>query len=163
LAEGQHLSSRCNWPWLPRRWGFFVIAGTNGNRLGFAAKERMRPMPKTERNHDPQTSDKKYFETTIGDLRKLHGANFAKDCAENETIADVLQRRPSFTRLIRYHERKRNEGKYSETTIGDLRRLYGPEFARGCADNEKIADVLRKIPSLMRVIRHRERKWFEQI
>jgi hypothetical protein len=43
--------------------------------------------------------------------------------------------------------------KYSETTIGDLRRLYGPGFAKGCKDNERIADVVRKQPSLMRVIR----------
>ena len=45
-----------------------------------------------------------------------------------------------------------------QTTIGDLRKLYGVDFAKGCADNEKIADVARKEPSLMSVIRHHETK-----
>jgi hypothetical protein len=53
--------------------------------------------------------------------------------------------------------------KYLETTIGDLRKLYGADFAKGCADNEKITAVVRKNPSLMRVIRRRELKRFEQI
>jgi hypothetical protein len=50
-----------------------------------------------------------------------------------------------------------------ETTIGELRKAYGADFAKGCADNEKIADVLRKLPSLRRVIREREARRFEQI
>ena len=45
-----------------------------------------------------------------------------------------------------------------QATIGDLRKLYGVDFAKGCADNEKIADVARKEPSLMSVIRHHETK-----
>jgi hypothetical protein len=53
--------------------------------------------------------------------------------------------------------------KYFQTTIGDLRKLYGPGFAKGCKDNEKIADVLRKHPSLMTVIRHYQRKWIEKL
>jgi hypothetical protein len=51
----------------------------------------------------------------------------------------------------------------NETTIGDLRKLYGPNFAKGCANSEKIVDVVQNRPSLMRVIRHRELKRFEQI
>ena len=43
--------------------------------------------------------------------------------------------------------------KFCETTIGELRRTYGADFAKGCADHEKVADVLRKLPSLRRVIR----------
>jgi len=113
-------------------------------------------------------TDKNYLQTTIGELRKLYGANFANDCAKNEKVADVLQRRPSFMKLIRYHagkrnEGKRNEGKHSETTIGDLRKLYGQEFAKGCEDSEKMADVVERRPSLMRVIRSRELKRLEQI
>jgi hypothetical protein len=50
-----------------------------------------------------------------------------------------------------------------QATIGDLRKLYGVDFAKGCADNEKIADVARRQPSVMRVIRHHETKLFEQI
>jgi hypothetical protein len=55
------------------------------------------------------------------------------------------------------------ERKYVQTTIGDLKKLYGMGFAKGCDDNEKIADVIQKQPSLMRVIRYHERKWFEKI
>jgi hypothetical protein len=56
-----------------------------------------------------------------------------------------------------------NETKYLQTTIGDLRKVYGADFAKGFSDSEKITDVVRKQPSLMRVIRHYERKWLEQI
>jgi hypothetical protein len=56
-----------------------------------------------------------------------------------------------------------SERKYQQTTIGDLRRLYGPGFAKGCKDSEKMADVVERRPSLMRIIRSRELKWFEQI
>jgi hypothetical protein len=56
-----------------------------------------------------------------------------------------------------------SERKYQQTTIGELRKLYGEDFAKGCADNEKITDVVRKHPSLMRVILRRELKRFEQI
>ncbi len=60
-------------------------------------------------------------------------------------------------------DNENSDKKYLQTTIGDLRKLYGADFAKGCADNEKIVDVARKQPSLMRVIRHHERKRFEQI
>jgi hypothetical protein len=42
-------------------------------------------------------------------------------------------------------------------------KLYGVDFAKGCSDSEKVTDVVRKQPSLTKVIRHHERKWFEQI
>jgi hypothetical protein len=51
--------------------------------------------------------------------------------------------------------------KYGETTIGELRKIYGADFAKGCADDEKLLDVLRKWPSLRGVIRDREAKRFE--
>ena len=50
--------------------------------------------------------------------------------------------------------------KYGETTIGELRRTYGADFAKGCADNEKLLDVLRKRPSVRKVIREREARRF---
>jgi hypothetical protein len=53
--------------------------------------------------------------------------------------------------------------KYCETTVGELRKTYGADFAKGCADNEKMTDVLRKLPSLRRLIRDREAQRFEQI
>jgi hypothetical protein len=58
---------------------------------------------------------------------------------------------------------KMSSKKYCQTTIGELRRAYGADFAKGCADNEKMADVLHKLPSLRRVIRDREARRFEQI
>jgi hypothetical protein len=67
-------------------------------------------MPETARNRDPVTRGKKYQQqTTIGDLRKLYGADFAKGCADSEKIADVVQKRPSLMRVIRHRELKRFE------------------------------------------------------
>ena len=47
--------------------------------------------------------------------------------------------------------------------IGTLRKTFGPSFARGCADNERLSDVLPKDASLRRVIRDHEAEKFEQI
>jgi hypothetical protein len=47
--------------------------------------------------------------------------------------------------------------------IGALRQTYGPSFAKGCADNERLSDVLAKDASLRRVIRDQEAGKFEQI
>jgi hypothetical protein len=40
--------------------------------------------------------------------------------------------------------------------IGALRQTYGPSFAKGFADNERLSDVLAKDTSLRRVIRDHE-------
>jgi hypothetical protein len=63
----------------------------------------------------------------------------------------------------RHRETEASDKKYCETTIGELRKTYGADFAKGCADNEKLTDVLPKLPSLRRVIRDREARRFEQI
>ena len=63
----------------------------------------------------------------------------------------------------RHRETEISDKKFCETTIGELRRTYGVDFAKGCADHEKVADVLRKLPSLRRVIREHEARWLEQI
>jgi hypothetical protein len=47
--------------------------------------------------------------------------------------------------------------------IGALRQTYGPGFAKGCADNERLSDVLAKDASLRRVIRDHEAEKLEQI
>jgi hypothetical protein len=60
-------------------------------------------------------------------------------------------------------EAERHHDKYFETTIGDLRKTYGADFAEGCADNEKMPDVLRKRPSLRWVIRNHEARMFEKL
>ncbi len=56
-----------------------------------------------------------------------------------------------------------SDKKYLETTIGELRKRYGSDFAKGCGDNEKIMDVLRKLPLLRRVIREHEARRFEHV
>ena len=63
----------------------------------------------------------------------------------------------------RHREPEISDKKFCETTIGELLRTYGADFAEGCADHEKVADVLRKLPSLRRVIREHEARWLEQI
>jgi hypothetical protein len=62
--------------------------------LVFCGKERCR-MQETARHRDTEISNKKDCETTIGELRKAYGADFAKGCADNEKIADVLRKLPS--------------------------------------------------------------------
>jgi hypothetical protein len=47
--------------------------------------------------------------------------------------------------------------------VGALRKTYGPNFAKGCADNERLSEVLAKDASLRRVIRDHEAGKFEQI
>jgi hypothetical protein len=48
--------------------------------------------------------------------------------------------------------------------IGALRKTsYGPSFAKGCADNERLSDVLAKDASLRRVILDCEAARLEQI
>jgi hypothetical protein len=34
--------------------------------------------------------------------------------------------------------------------VGALRKTYGPNFAKGCADNERLSEVLAKDASLRR-------------
>ncbi len=63
----------------------------------------------------------------------------------------------------RHHETDISDRKYQQTTIGDLRKTYGADFAKGCADNEKLPDVLHKMPSLRNVIRHHEAERFEKL
>lgn len=45
--------------------------------------------------------------------------------------------------------------KHGNTLVGTLRKTYGPSFAPGHSDHEKLADVLRKMdePSLTK-LRH---------
>src|SRR5690349_18308744 len=45
--------------------------------------------------------------------------------------------------------------KHGNTLIGRLRISYGSGFAKGCADDEKLSDVLTKLdePSLFRLVR----------
>jgi hypothetical protein len=66
-------------------------------------------------------------------------------------------------KAARRSDRDIRNKKYCETTVGELRKTYGADFAEGCADNETITDVLRKMPSLRRVLRDREVQWFEKI
>jgi len=45
--------------------------------------------------------------------------------------------------------------KYGDTLIGTLRTSYGRRFAKGCADSDKLSEVLAKLDerSLFRLVR----------
>ncbi len=49
--------------------------------------------------------------------------------------------------------------KHGNTLIRTLRKLYGPSFAKGAADTDKLSDVLEKIDdrSLSQLVHHHER------
>jgi hypothetical protein len=143
----------------------------------------------------------------VGALRKTYGPNFAKGCADNERLSEVLAKDASLRRVIRDHEagtlerisrswkgitprpqdalfgsgRYRKRGvtripgsqsamavdaryrdksgeisrKHGDTPIGTLRISYGSRFDKGCADSEKLNEVLAKLdePSLFRLVR----------
>ena len=36
--------------------------------------------------------------------------------------------------------------KHGNTLIRTLRKTYGSDFAKGCADDEKLSDILERIP-----------------
>jgi len=55
--------------------------------------------------------------------------------------------------------------KHGNTLIGTLRKTYGPDFAKGCAEDEKLSDILATLgePSLSHLIRDHETGKLEQI
>jgi hypothetical protein len=95
-----------NWPWLTAPGPFFM---PEQSAIGLVSAARRCPMPEAVPNPDTEVSDKKYCETTIGELRKTYGADFAKGCADNEKITDVLRKMPSLRRVIREREARRFE------------------------------------------------------
>jgi len=62
--------------------------------------------------------------------------------------------------LLSRHRDKNGEisKKHGNTLIGTLRKTYGPHFAKGCADDEKLSDVLHKLdePSLSALVADHE-------
>ena len=50
--------------------------------------------------------------------------------------------------------------KHGNTLIGTLRKTYGPHFAKGCADDDKLSDVLHKLdePSLSALVEDQKKK-----
>jgi hypothetical protein len=121
----------------------------------------------------------------IGALRKTLGAGFAEGCADNETLSEALAKHPSLCKVIRarcgltpsaiglaLRPRNRevtpmgvNAGyrdkwgeicrKHGDTPIGTLRISYGSRFARGCAQDDKLSEVLASLdePSLFKLVR----------
>lgn len=55
--------------------------------------------------------------------------------------------------------------KHGNTLIGTLRKTYGPNFAHGCRDDEKLSDVPHKMdePSLGSLLHDHERGKLEEI
>ena len=54
---------------------------------------------------------------------------------------------------------------YGNALIRTLRKTYGPDFAKGCADDEKLSDILATLgePWLSHLIRDLETGKLEQI
>lgn len=48
--------------------------------------------------------------------------------------------------------------KHGNTQVGTLRKIYGPSFAKGFGDHERLSDVLAKLdePSLTHLVKHHE-------
>jgi hypothetical protein len=65
------------------------------------------------------------------------------------------------------HRGKRGEisRKYGNALIRTLRKTYGADFAKGCADDEKLTDILATLgePSMSHLIRDHEAGKLEQI
>ncbi len=65
------------------------------------------------------------------------------------------------------HRHKNGEisRKHGNTLIRTLRKTYGPGFAKGCADDEKLSDVLHKLDesSLTHLVRDHATGKLEQI
>jgi hypothetical protein len=55
--------------------------------------------------------------------------------------------------------------KHGNTLISTLRKTYGPHFAKGCADDEKLSDVLHKLdePSLSALVEDHEAGTLEAV
>jgi hypothetical protein len=55
--------------------------------------------------------------------------------------------------------------KHGNTLIGALRKTYGANFAKGCAESERLSDVLHKLddPSLSKLVRAHEAGKLEHI
>ncbi len=88
--------------------GLFLF-GTIRNLIRFGGKggNGEDAMPETERHQETDTSDRKYQQTTIGDLRKTYGATFAKGLADDEKLPDALRKKPSLRNVIRHQESER--------------------------------------------------------
>jgi hypothetical protein len=55
--------------------------------------------------------------------------------------------------------------KHGNTLIGTLRKHYGKDFAYGCADSDKLSDILHELdePSLSKLMRDEEAGNLERI
>jgi hypothetical protein len=55
--------------------------------------------------------------------------------------------------------------KHGNTLISTLRKHYGKDFAYGCADSDKLSDILQKLdePSLSKLVRDEEAGKLERI
>jgi hypothetical protein len=65
----------------------------------------------------------------------------------------------------RHRDNNGNRRKHGNMLIRTLRKTYGPGFAAGCKDDEKLSDVLHKLDetSLSQLIRDHEAGHLEQI
>jgi len=132
------------------------------------------------RDKDGQVSAR-HGNTLIGTLRKTYGPAFAPGFSDRDKLSDVLQKldESSLSKLVQDHDagrlhaitrgdrapqpgvdhRHRNKDgeiskKHANTLIGTLRKTYGPAFAPGLSDRDKLSDVLHKLdePSLSKLV-----------
>ena len=66
-------------------------------------------------------------------------------------------------------ERRRDKNgeisrKHGNTLLGTLRKTYGTDFAKDCAESDRLSDVLHKMdePSLSKLVRDHESGKLEQ-
>jgi hypothetical protein len=71
------------------------------------------------------------------------------------------------TGLLNRHRDKNGEisKKHGNTRVRTLRKTYGPSFAKGCDNHEKLSDVLMKLdePSLSQLVSDHEAGRLEEI
>jgi hypothetical protein len=55
--------------------------------------------------------------------------------------------------------------KHGDTLVGTLRKSYGVDFAKGCAESNRLSDVLHKMdePSLSKLVHDHEAGKLERI
>jgi hypothetical protein len=88
---------------------------TIGQSAWFSAAENAL-MPETERHRETEVSDKKYYETTIGELRKTYGADFAMNRRQDGLNLKGKTLVLSHSPLSRDQARSRPSERWKEST-----------------------------------------------
>jgi uncharacterized protein (DUF2249 family) len=160
-----------------------LVRDHDAGRLHEITRGDRAPQPGVDhrhRNKDGEIS-KKHANTLIETLRKTYGPAFTPGFSDRDKLSGVLHKldEPSLSKLVEDHDagrlhestrgdrtpqpgldhRHRNKDgeigrKHGTTLIGTLRKTYGPAFAPGLSDQDKLSDVLHKLdePSLSKLV-----------